>query len=442
MSKDDIQGGGEGALSGEGVPERQISYSANYGRWLGEKVHVSLLGLYFLILYVLLPVSLSDGTQLPAFWVLGVTGLYSLLYGIRLYRTDIIFLLAIMLIAIASVLFSGEWVGEGDRYKSIALLLFSLLNGVIFLQIMEGVDRTVVGRLLLISFLLILIGSILEVWGGLRGISDTFRMWAFGSEHSIFDVARAHKRDLSLVGFIRPNLFTSETSNVAKGFLVFSSAWLLLDYNARKLAVVLVCNVLMVFVTGSLVMVVSLLIACLIALFLEKDFKSLLGLVVLCIGGVITLFIVMHEEVSSMLARLSVLASSQDASSTVSSVAVRMIYPFITLADVLSENPYFGVGIGGTEAISQYATLQLPLGLAVGNNGLSNLIVYFGLVGVFLLMVSIAWYCIKKGIRDVLLLFFILLGLLQTMGDAWTIRLWAYFFLFVSVMRGRRLSKV
>ncbi|MDT8388524.1 MAG: hypothetical protein RQ736_13530 [Thiogranum sp.] len=407
-----------------------------YVAWITRKSRVALLFIYFIFLYTALPLSMPGGAQVPAFWVLSVTSLFAVMFGIRLYKADLLLVASLLLLAFVSVAASVNFSDAQERLPSIALLLVALVNGVVFVQLIDRMKRNEIEAVLLFFIIAILCGSALEVLGLLRDVSDSFRVWAFSSEYVVLDPTAAYERDMALAGFIRPNLFTTETSNLAKGFLVFSNAWLLLGYSRSRLAVAALCNVFMLAVTGSLVILVSLAIVCVMAFLLERNVKYRIFIGAACVGATL-LWLGLHNSSELMVSRLHAVADGYGGNQAITSVVLRLVYPFITLRDVIVDQPYFGVGIGGTEMISQFSSLSLAPALAVGNNGFANLFIYFGLVGFLWMTVSVLRYLRSKGVNDVLLFVIIVIGLLQVMGDAWTIRVWAYVFLFVAILRKR-----
>lgn len=418
-----------------------VSPSAIDARWLsllGDRVAIALLAIYLLLLYTLVPLELPSGQLVPGFWVLPVMFVYILLFGFRVYKSDFRFVTTILLIAVMSMVWAGEYDAYKGRAESIVLLLAALANGVVFLQVVDRLSHRTLTTVLMYITIGIMIGTVLEVSGVIRYLSDAFRVWAFSSSYSSLEPDSSHVRDLALVGFIRPNLFTSETSNLAKGFLVFSNAWILSTYSRRRFVLALLANILMLALTGSMVILVSLVSAVVIALLVEKNWRYIFAIVAICVVGLFVILMSMHNIVEGVVSRFGNVSDSLRGSHVVTSETLRLVNPYITLVDVLREAPLFGVGIGGTDKITDYSSMRYPVSMAVGNNGFANLFIYFGLMGSALLIVGVAGYLKQKNIDDRFMLAVLMIGLLHTMGDTWTIRAWAYFFLYVAVLRKKR----
>ncbi len=130
-------------------------------------------------------------------------------------------LVIVLLAYIGSILSAGNYMFLGKRFTGLVQLTYSLvISYALFLTLIRA-GRDQLARLFLGLSLLLLIGALLEDFGGLRPISDAVRLKIFDS--GIYD---ADLRDQLLYGRIRPKVFASEPSAVTFGYTLFAFAWL------------------------------------------------------------------------------------------------------------------------------------------------------------------------------------------------------------------------
>ncbi len=157
-------------------PEHSNTGALEWVLWLEGKIAVALLLVYLFFLYTLVPLEFPGGQQVPGFWVLPVMCVYAVLFGIRLYKADVLFLANMLFIAIASL----AWAGGLEYYKeglaSIAMLFAALVNGIVFTQLVDRLHHRTVSAVLLYSTIGIMIGTVLEVSDVMRNVSDAFRV--------------------------------------------------------------------------------------------------------------------------------------------------------------------------------------------------------------------------------------------------------------------------
>ena len=141
-------------------------------------------------------------------------------------------LLGVVVIYLAASLSATDLAFLGKRFTGLVQLTYSLVIGyALFLTLLEAGRRQLAG--LFFGFcIFILVGCLLETYGGLRPVSDAVRLQLY--DYGIYE---SDLRDQLLYGHIRPKLFTSEPSAVTFGFTLFSFAWFVVSPRRRKLPI-------------------------------------------------------------------------------------------------------------------------------------------------------------------------------------------------------------
>ncbi|MEO6065523.1 MAG: hypothetical protein ABIP49_07090, partial [Lysobacterales bacterium] len=134
-------------------------------------------------------------------------------------------LFGVLALYLASILSASDYTFLEKRFTGLVQLAYSLVIGyALFITLVHG-ERSQIARILLGFCLFIIVGCLLENYGGLRGISDAVRERIHQSD-AVYD---ADLRDELLYGRIRPKLFTSEPSAVTFAFTQYGSAWLVIS---------------------------------------------------------------------------------------------------------------------------------------------------------------------------------------------------------------------
>ncbi len=361
----------------------------------------------------------------------------------RIYRYDVAFLAIMSCVLLLTALLSPGLDFLGQKLLGFAQTTTSLVTGVLLLRLLDRVGRRKVAKILFVLSLVFVVGSLLEVVGVLREVSDSFREAAYSN--SPYNVYDDPLRDASITGFERASFFASEPSVLAKGFLAFVNSWLLLCYGKRNFLVTLLLTAVLFVVTGSPVLVVSAAISLAIAATGERRFRGLLAIATfLSLAGLMVLLI-NPDVVYGLIQRFQYVSSIGLNSNLLvrDSIGLRLVLPALTLVDVWGNSPLFGVGISGKEVAESYMNFYIPptiidYGSNIGfaNNFMAALI-YLGLVGIAMFVVTLVWYFRKLGIRSVLLLFFIVVAFSFTGGGFEEARTWGYVFLLVWAVKIR-----
>lgn len=401
-----------------------------------EMLLAALLTMFLVSTYLEVPFYITSTLFVPAFFtLLFLVPVLMVVYHRRIYKYEALFAGQVFLVLLLTALLSPGFEYLDQKLLGLLQTMASIVSGILLLKLIRDLPARLTARILLALSLMLLVGASLEVVGLLRGVSDAFRETVYGGEGSYF-VYNADERDAGITGFTRPKFFTSEPSLLAIGFFVFVNSWLVLSHNRKNLVMVCIGTLLMIVMTGSLVLALSLFVTLSMLLYQEKSVVAV-GTTALLVGSAsLLLMFATPDLISSLLERVANIFESGSVLYP-GSEQVRLIFPFITMIDVLLASPIFGVGISGKEVIERYSSLPLDPELALGTNVLAMLFIYLGVVGVFLFVGVFHIYWRKLRIRQVALLAILILALSQMMGGFETPRFWGYTFLFIAVLHKR-----
>jgi hypothetical protein len=294
-------------------------------------------------------------------------------------------------------------------------------------RLMQHLPRKSLEHALLVLWCVIIIGAVLEILQVIAGASDAFRAWAYSGTYTLYE---ADMRDVDLVGWSRPKLFSSEPSHVTKFFIASINAWLLVRVTWGKAAVVTGATVAMLVIMGSPMLLVSAAITLVILVWNQHTrlaARVTMVAIVLLIGASVGAYYAgsTYSKVAARVAKVG--PSSADARGAPSSEERRMIIPYLTLADTWLRWPLFGAGIGGKEVVVKHNTLPLnnPKD-ALGNNAFADIGIYLGIVGgawfTFLLLAQAR----RTGVRRLWLLVAVVVLFSQLVGGFDSFRYWGF----------------
>ena len=392
-----------------------------------------LLTLFLVSVYVEVPLYLNESLLVPSFFTLLVlVPILFLMYHRRIYKHEAAFLGQVVLVLSLTALLSPGLIYLDQKFVGMIQTAVSIAAGILLLKLLSDLPKRWVANILAVLCALLLFGAALEVVGVLREASDSFRQLAFSHVES--GLYASDQRDRDITGFVRPKLFTTEPSLLAIGFLVFVNSWLVLTYDKKRLAAASLGTGLMLVMTGSPVLLLSLVASLTIALFKEPKFVSVavVGMLVF-IGGFG--FALLQPEIASNITTRVVESSENVGSLKTTSENRRVVFPYVTLVDVLKRSPLFGVGVSGKELVERYSSLPIDPKYALGNNVLAMFVIYTGLGGALLFGGSIFGYWRRARVGNIALLVVLILALSQTMGGFETPRFWGYVFLFTGVVK-------
>jgi hypothetical protein len=199
------------------------AYSSRYltrSRGL-DWIDLALIAVFFVGIYTNYPIPVSKTVPFPSAPA-GVAGIL-LLWRRRtdIPRAGLIGLLVVLAIYMTSVLLPPDLGFLPRRMNGLVQLSYSLIIGyALFATIIKG-TRAQISTLFLACSLVLLVGCLLEAYGGLRPVSDAARRVLY---HRGF--YEADLRDLQYYDRIRPKFFASEPSSVTFCYTLFTFLWL------------------------------------------------------------------------------------------------------------------------------------------------------------------------------------------------------------------------
>jgi hypothetical protein len=343
----------------------------------------------------------------------------------------------VLVAAAALTLFLAPRPGEffGARLNGLVLWTFSTLSAYALIVELTHWPRERIARVMLYFSLALVAGCLLEIFAGLRPLSDAFRAVAFPTGELVF-----RARDLEIAGFERPKLFTSEPSDVAKFFTLSTFVWVALSrWRWRHLGGAVLCVVGTALTRSPIVF----LLLPLQAILLLMGSPLLQGPRLFSrplIAVAVVLLAVGAAGAAGLLlsARISQAAAGEDASSV-----IRVVAPVVIAAETLRASPWWGAGISGTESIEEailagyelagVASLADPLSQD-SDMTLANQIgnafwlhwINLGLAGGILALVALRQLMRAVGARRTLLAFVVIFVFANTMGAAHAPYFWAF----------------
>lgn len=388
----------------------------------------------------------TDRLFIP-FIICGLSAPYFLLknfHSIRFsYLSPLIFLYVITGVG---MVFAPEAFDQfSERFKGIIQLIYSSSVALLFFINMRKWDPKLVSKLFIGFALFILIGATLEVYTPFKYLSDDFRHWIFRR-----GVYEADWRDLYIYGQIRPKLFTSEPSHVAKFYILSLFVWFALSKNAWRYMAYIFLAVVGLIVIRSPIIILSIPLALAVEIFLRKSIN--LGSIVTKEKPVIqgTLFALIIISLLFLAAALSTILAQRTRiviAGTDGSFAGRITGPALITLNTVKEYPIWGAGITGKEAISDVIfDSYWAVGVrrndvyAAGCNFLALFISYYGVLGGVLFVVGFMALLRRLEIKNGMFVTLSILIFSQTMGGFVGLRTWGYVFIVALVASYSRYS--
>lgn len=378
--------------------------------------------------YLSIPLLSGESVLVPSFPTVALSPLLLLAAWSNISAADIVFVAKASFVLLLSIALSPGYEYLIDKFFALVQCAMALGIAVLLVRLMQQLNRRVLDRTLLFLWLLIIVGSILELMGVIRDVSDTFREWAYDAAYHVYD---GQYRDINMVGWLRPKFFSVEPSHVTKFFIATINSWLLIRVTWFRVAAVAAGTLAMLVIMGSPMLLVSAIITLAIVTWdhrasIQAKLTMVLGtLLVAVIFGALS----GGTQYSAIVARLSRAEESLTAQTrTPNSEAQRMVYPYISLADTWKRWPLFGAGIGGKEVVAENTRLTLlrrPQA-ALGNNAMAELGIYLGLVGGAWFVYLLLQQARHTGVRRIGLIAAIVVLFSQLMGGMETFRYWGF----------------
>ncbi len=398
-----------------------------------QSLYAALFGFILLTVYTEIPLYLTETFYIPSFLtVLSIPLLAAVCRTV--HKQDALFILKIAGVLLLTALLSPGRAFIGHKFIGVIQTMTSITAGMLLFRLMTLLDEKTLRKVLFVLSAALVVGSLLEVSGLIKGFSDSFREAVYvGDGYRVYE---NDARDIALTGFSRPKLFTSEPSLLAIGFFAFVNSWLILAFNRRNFLTAVLATLVMIFTTGSPILLLSLSVSFVTIMLNIRRAAGRVLAVVMAAALFVLLAAILYSatEFGPLLMKRMTSSAEHAASYTVTSENLRIVFPYITLVDVMRGSPVFGTGISGKEVVEAYSTLPLDPALAFGNNNLAAMFIYFGAAGSALFLLVFIRYLRGKGVENVFMLAVILTFFSQGMGAFESPRFWGYVFLFIGVM--------
>lgn len=358
---------------------------------------------------------------LPSVGAVFLIAIFFLAYCRKINSNDVFVFVSSSILAVTSIVFSPG-VEYLEKLSAFVQFVVALIGFLLAIRVAEKLEIEIIDRILFFALAIIVLGVFLEVLGIVKPLSDSFRATVYPSEY----LYAADDRDIQLVGWMRPKLFTSEPSHVVKMFCVLLNGWLLLGFSLRRFQAVLILSAIFALITSSLIIVGSIFLSSFIAY--RESRRSGFSVKWLALLGVIFVGVsILYLDLNVIQQRVSAILSMEVAQT---SESIRMVLPIIAVLEVLREFPIFGVGFGGGEFVAEISTTNMEVKHLVGSNGLATAFLYYGVLGV-LAMALLLWnYAGKKfGVYKYEFIF-MLFFMMMSMGAIESVRFWGYLSLF------------
>lgn len=345
---------------------------------------------FFIGTYLNLSLFIKEGVFIPNV-IAYITGAVLLImhFNKLIIKKYSFFLIGFLIISFLSILFSPKLVNGvlKEQFLSFAQLFLSLFVSIGVFFTLNRLGPKKVSKIISIFLLVLLLGALLErVLYPIEYVSDLFR-------HNFYaaDLYIADKRDVNMVGFIRPKFFAREPSLLTQFIMLFSVFWYLLTKFNYKNSAIFCIIIASIFITGSLKILILLPL-----------------MLVLNLGGIKRLLIKYHILSFSVLGIIIIIISLASIflfdqrfydvfAGKDQSFNIRILVPLFVMASLLVKYPVFGLGLGGKEnSLGVFANKFEDLGYhwisentftANFHSYVLETIYFYGFLGTFLIVV-------------------------------------------------------
>jgi hypothetical protein len=381
--------------------------------------------------YLSVPLAPGGRLLVPSVLTVGLMPVLFLAVRRSLTMTDVLFVLNVFFMLCVSIALSPGYEYIQEKVLSLIQLCLALAAVVMTVRLMRQMRLEVLERALLVLALSMVVLAVLELLGVTRAVSDAFRLWAYDG---VFTLYSNEDRDLNMVGWERPKVFSEEPSHATRMFVASINAWLLVRVTPWKVAIAGAATAIMLLIMGSPIVFASAAIT--LTIFVWNKRASVLSRVttVLLVALASTLFVTFYDEgtLSKVVSRVERIG---DRGSTdqlqVTSENLRLVIPYLTLADTWSRWPFFGVGIGGKEIVMEHTSYPgVQPRHVLGTNVMGELGTYLGLIGAAWFLWLLARQGAATGVQRLGLLLLICAIMAQLEGGMMTFRFWGFIALY------------
>jgi hypothetical protein len=309
-------------------------------------------------------------------------------------------LVCVLALFVLSVLCATDLAFLPRRTNGLVQLTYSIVIGyALFLTVIQATRRQIAGLFLGFA-VVILIGCLLEDYGGLRPISDAVRNVIY--RQGIYE---NDLRDILYYSRVRPKFFASEPASVTFCYSLFTFIWMVVSRWRWKLILYVILVGLGIFAMPGPTLLLMLLLILPYMLFLASRRSGRLdsGRLLLVVGiSAVALVSFVVLAMSLFPVRLEEVTSGNDPS-----FFYRVQGPALAAANILASHPLAGAGLTGepfieNEVVNVYVrSPSYSAGWRAVSPATELLINYFWLHWIYL---GLAWGLILAGAVTVWLL--------------------------------------
>lgn len=388
----------------------------------------------------------SGSIRVPAA-IAGLAGIFLLLINLKNVRLQHVnWMLAIATLCLVSLTlraYTSPAMSSHaiDHLMSWIVLVYSITIGyAAYLELTQW-SRHRIELMFKILIWMLLVGAALEVFvPTFKDLSDAFRTTVF--ESGLYE---ADFRDAAYYGGIRPKLFTSEPSHLAKYFVLFTLAWLFITDQKQKYLWFFSYVMVGLFLIRSPIALIAPVVG-LVHLFISQErittAQKVVLLLCLCILIVPGMFLFAKM---ALIPRFDLAMSGQDAS-----FILRLLAPFQVMLVVISDYPVLGLGFGAKEVGFKYmseavaslihSSRQEVHFIGLGHNFILLSLMQFGVAG-FVVFVFLLWRMLAIfAQRELFLVTITIVGFMNSTGSPNSFRIWVFLFVLCAIMYVRSRS--
>ena len=252
-----------------------------------------------------------------------------------------LFVISFFLVSVLSIIFSPKLVPGilKEQFLAFFQLILSVFSAMGVLFCLEHLGVRKVARILFVFCFVLFLGSIFERFIPLfSDLSNWFRNTFYS-----FDIYASDNRDITMVGFIRPKVFSREPSFLSQFLVLFLVFWHTLSSFRYKTIVVLFLGLFSVFLTGSPKVILLFPVLILInfsklkRLLWKYQIISVPVFSMIIVFTILVIFYFFNQRIDDVL-------EFKD-----QSFNMRIFIPGLVLIFTLIRYPFFGVGLGAKE---------------------------------------------------------------------------------------------
>jgi hypothetical protein len=411
---------------------------------VGFGENISKLDIFFSILflsglYTGIFLYISDNLFIPYF-ICGLSAIYFIIKNAQsISAYYFIPIIVLYLITVAGMVFAPAPLAYFlERFKGLIQIMYSSSIGLLFFIHMRRWNNSAIARLFMGFLILIAAGAALEVFTKFKYLSDEFRHMVFR-----WGLYEADLRDLYTYGQIRPKLFTSEPSHVAKFYILSLFVWFALSESKKRYSVYLFFISIGLILIRSPIIILSIPLALTVEIFFRNrsGINNILNkysplnrgnILILTIISILFLSIGLNTILSGRIQKMIIGPDE--------SFALRIVGPALIAIDTIKEYPLWGTGITGKEAASEIIfDAYWRIGYRITRvhdanvNFLSLFISYYGLLGGLLFIAGFIFLVRRLEIKGGIFITLTILLFSQTMGAFVGLRTWGYIFIILLV---------